>query len=73
MSTNLRTNPYSGEAKVRQDLMDVLVEADYGDVAYSLADRDGKRTLTLKAVKELDDGQQSLNFNLNPEAHPDDV
>ena len=70
--TTVRSNVYSGEHKVRQDVVDILVEHEYGDVVYTLKDQGGKRTVTIKATKDLENPQGSL-FNPNPDQHPDEV
>jgi hypothetical protein len=69
----VRTNVYSGEHKVRQDLAAILAEHEYEVDSYAMVDKDGERTLTVKAKKNLELTQTNLNFNHDPDKHPDEV
>jgi len=69
----VRSNVYSGEHKVRQDLTDILTEHEYGVDSYVITDKDGKRVIAVKATKDLEQTQSTLKFNRDPSQHPDEV
>jgi hypothetical protein len=69
----LRANQYSGEHKTRADVANVLIEHEYELESYSISDKGAERTVTVRAKKNLEVTQMGLNFNANPDKHPDEV
>lgn len=69
----LRANVYSGEHRVREDLANLLAEHEYELQLYSISDKGPERTLVVRATRNRDSSQTHLNFNADPEQHPDNV
>jgi hypothetical protein len=70
----LHANVYSGEHRVRGDLVLLLQEHGYELDSYALADRGPHRIITVRASRNRESGTQTtLNFNPDPNSHPDEV
>jgi hypothetical protein len=67
----VHTNEYSGEHRFRQSVTEALAEGEYNVDTYTISDRDGKRTVTIRATKDLSATQTHLHFG--PAEHPDQV
>ena len=70
---SLHANVYSGEHRVREDVIDLLARHEYELVTYSISDKGSERTLIVRASRNREASQTHLNFNSDPDQHPDNV
>lgn len=69
----LHANAYSGEHRTRSDIANLLTEHEYELESYGITDKGAERTVTIRARKNLEATQTTLNFNPDPDKHPDEV
>lgn len=70
----LHANVYSGEHRVRGDLVQLLQEHGYELDSYTMTDRSAHRVIVIRASRDRESGTQTtLNFNTDPNSHPDEV
>lgn len=69
----LHANVFSGEHRVRQDVVELLANHEYELESYSITDKGSERVLVVRAKRNREASQTHLNFQSDPERHPDDV